>query len=155
MNLYNEFFSIIEKFEENIITYAVIGGFALAFHDKPRFTEDIDILIETASLEKAGEILGELGFSSSTDQQHFLDTKLTLYRYVKTSDNDYLILDLLSGKESKFEEMLHNSVHYEWEKGKVEVVNRDDLIILKKMRNSEQDKVDIMNLQDDDTKDRN
>jgi hypothetical protein len=41
MDLHDEFFSIIEAFEENDITYVVIGGIALAFHDKPRFTKDI------------------------------------------------------------------------------------------------------------------
>lgn len=155
MNLYDEFFSIIEAFEDSDIIYAVIGGFAMAFHDKPRFTEDIDMLIRTADLDKTDKILSELDFFSSTDPHRFLDTTLALYHYVKTFDDDYLIVDLLSGKESRFERMLHNSIDYEWQKGKVSVVNRDDLILLKIMRNSEQDKVDIMNLRDDDKKDEN
>lgn len=152
MNLYNEFFNIIQAFEENQITYAVIGGFAMAFHDKPRFTEDIDFLISNASLNKADQVVNELAFFSSTDPHHFLETTLTLYRYVKTFNDDYLILDLLSSPKKRFQEILRNSIAYEWEKGTVAVVNRENLILLKRMRNSEQDKVDIMNLKNDASK---
>lgn len=149
MNLYDEFFSIIEAFENHDITYGVIGGFAMAFHDEPRFTEDIDILVGHDDFHKAEEVLTKLNFFSSTDPHHFLDTKLSLYRYVKTFDDDYLVVDLLWAKENKFEEMLKNTIYYNWEKGKVAVINRKDLISLKRMRNSDQDKVDIKKLTED------
>src|SRR5680860_246917 len=128
INLYDEFFSLVEPFEEHNISYAVIGGFAMAFHDIPRFTEDIDILISTESLEKADDILEKLDFLRSTYPHHFTYTTLTLYRYVKTFDDDYLILDLLSGKENRFKKMLNNSVSYKWKRGKVAVVDRDCLL---------------------------
>ncbi len=70
MNLYDEFFLITEAFEANEIVYAVIGGFALAFHDKPRFTDDIDILVKFESLSKTNIILNELNFFRSTDPHH-------------------------------------------------------------------------------------
>jgi len=102
--------------------------------------------IYSTDFQDAEEVLINLDFFSSTDPHHFLDTKLTLYRYVKTFDNDHLIVDLLSAKGNVFEKMLGNPIYYDWEKGKVAVVNRKDLITLKRMRNSEQDKVDIKNL---------
>lgn len=79
----------------------------------------------------------------------FLDSSLILYRYVKTFDSDYLILDLLSGKGDTFGNMLQDCDTFDWQKGTVNVVNREHLIQLKKMRNSEQDKVDILNLKQD------
>lgn len=35
----------------------------MAFHDEPRFTEDIDILVGHADLKHAEEILNDLDFS--------------------------------------------------------------------------------------------
>jgi len=49
MNLFEDFSSIIKQFNKNGISYALIGGIALAFHDEPRFTKDIDFLIIEAS----------------------------------------------------------------------------------------------------------
>lgn len=149
MNLYDEFFAVIEAFEENNIIYAVIGGFAMTFHDEPRFTEDIDILVSHDDLEKTEQLLADLHFFSSTDPHPFLKTTLVLHRFVKTIENDYLILDLLAGQDDKFEDFLKNCTKFKWEKGTVAVVNRKDLIRLKKMRNSDQDKVDIKQLQND------
>lgn len=147
MDLYDEFFAIIEALEENEITYAVIGGFALAFHDKPRFTEDIDILVKSSEMQKTANILEKLYFFSSTDPHLFLNTKLILHRYVKIVDNDYLVLDILTGNDKRYKTIFENVINYDWEKGKVAVVSREDLVYLKKRRNSEQDKIDIKNLQ--------
>ena len=45
MNLYDEFFSMISLFNKLEIRYAVVDGIALAFHARPRFTRDIDVLV--------------------------------------------------------------------------------------------------------------
>ena len=153
MNLYDEFFSIVEAFEKNDITYAVIGGFALAFHEKPRFTEDIDALVSHNDLEKSKKLLEDLRFFRSTDPHPFLKTSLVLHQFVKTIENDYLILDLLAGKDDKFEDFLKNNINFDWEKGTVSVISREDLIRLKEMRNSDQDKVDIKQLRNDEKED--
>ncbi len=58
MNLYDEFFNIIHEFENHDITYAVVGGIALAFHDKPRFTRDIDSC-QNFSLRKSDHFTGK------------------------------------------------------------------------------------------------
>jgi hypothetical protein len=52
MNLFDEFFKIVESFEKMDLKYAVIGGIAMGFHDQPRFTKDIDILVLPEDLEK-------------------------------------------------------------------------------------------------------
>jgi hypothetical protein len=155
MNLYDEFFSIIEAFGNAGLTYAVIGGFALAFHDKPRFTEDIDILIEISEIHTTNELLEGLNYFKSTDPHPFLKTNLILHRYVKIEEDNYLMVDVFVGKENRFRQILDNAVDVKWEKGKVSVVNRDDLIWLKKNRNSDQDKIDIKSLQQNEKKDEN
>jgi predicted nucleotidyltransferase len=149
IDLYDEFFSIIETFENAGLTYAVIGGFAMTFHDKPRLTEDIDILIDISALNKANELLERLNYFKSTDPHPFLKINLVLHRYVKIIEDDYLVVDILVGKGNRFGNILDNAVNVEWEKGNVSVVNREDLIWLKQNRNSDQDKVDIKNLHRD------
>jgi hypothetical protein len=58
-------------------------------------------------------MLDNLRFFSSTDPHPFLDTSLVLYWFVKTVDNDYLVLDLMAGNDknlrisSKIESILN------------------------------------------------
>lgn len=44
MELYEEFFRIVQALESGHVPYAVVGGIAMGFHDRPRFTRDIDLL---------------------------------------------------------------------------------------------------------------
>lgn len=155
MNLYDEFFSIINVFEKNDVKYAVIGGIALAFHDIPRFTKDIDILIKPSDLEKVADILEELNFFKSTDPHKFLNANLTLHRFVKTEEGDHLVLDILAGKDKVFGKILNNAEQAPWEKGHVAIASRKDLIWLKKLRNSDQDKTDIKKLSGDEEQNEN
>ena len=47
MNSFDEFRLLTSDFEKANIRYALVGGVAMAFHDEPRFTEDIDIIVFT------------------------------------------------------------------------------------------------------------
>ncbi len=60
---YEEFLELLNK---HSVRYCIIGSHALAFHARPRYTKDIDILVE-ASLDNAERILtalDEFGFGS-------------------------------------------------------------------------------------------
>lgn len=149
MNLYDEFFSIIEIFEQESIDYAVIGGVALAFHNQPRFTRDIDIIIRHSNLKKVETLLESRDFFKSTDPHKFLNVSLILHRFIKTRNNDHLMIDILVSKKEEFSKIFDNAIRTDWEKGKVSIANRKDLIWLKKFRNSDQDKTDIKNLSAD------
>lgn len=146
MNFYNEFFTIVETFENNRISYAVIGGVALAFHDRPRFTRDIDIFVDYSQLAKVEEVLSSLNFVKSTDPHQFLNVDLILHRFIKIKNDDHLLVDILAGKEKKFNRILKNAVRATWQKGEVTISSKKDLIWLKRFRNSDQDKIDIQNL---------
>jgi hypothetical protein len=43
--------------EKNRVRYALVGGVAMAFYTEPRFTRDIDLLVDSEDYEK---ILGIL-----------------------------------------------------------------------------------------------
>jgi hypothetical protein len=60
---YEEFLELLNKHK---VRYCIIGSYALSFPSRPRYTKDIDILIE-ASPENAKKILtvlGKFGFGS-------------------------------------------------------------------------------------------
>jgi len=149
MNLYDEFFTLVEHLENHNIPYAVIGGIAMAFHDLPRFTKDIDLLIPPADLDEIRALFESLGYFESSDPWTFRNTRATLYRFVKTQEQDYMVVDVLVGHEQRHRDIIEQTVVEESEAGPVPIARKDDLIWLKQLRNSDQDQVDIRRLSDD------
>jgi len=153
MELYREFFAIIDALNKNGLDYSVVGGIALAFHDKPRFTRDIDILAKPADLSKYEEIFRGLGYSKTSEPWTFGSTKVTMHRFGKRSEEDeeeLIVIDLLVGHEERHEEIIKASVTDESPAGKVRLAKREDLIWMKRLRGSKQDEADIENLEEQD-----
>ena len=149
MELYTEFFKIITRFRKENIRYAVIGGIALAFHDVPRFTRDIDFLTLPEDMDEIKKIMSGLGYSESAEPWSFKKTKLTLHRFAKIRGKDHVLVDVMTGGEPRHRKIIEESIAAESRDGAVSVASRDDLIWMKGLRNSEQDKVDIKNLKND------
>ncbi len=57
---------LLELLNEKRVEYLIVGAYALAFHGHPRFTGDIDILVNSTdeNAEKIIETLNEFGFES-------------------------------------------------------------------------------------------
>ena len=57
----------IELFLSKGVEFLLVGGYALAAHGAPRFTEDIDFLVRTseANAHKVAEAMREFGFPPS------------------------------------------------------------------------------------------
>jgi hypothetical protein len=146
MELFEEFFKIVKKFNLGRIKYAIVGGIAMSFYDEPRYTKDIDILINPADLNKIKTILATLGYEESTKPWKFNKTKITLYRFVKIDKNVVLPLDILAGEEVFHQNILKNAIKLKSKYGFVKIANKKDLIKLKTIRNSDQDKIDIIKL---------
>lgn len=60
-----DFEELLQLFNKHRVRYCIVGAFALAFHARPRFTKDLDLLVEPS--EKNGErivaALDEFGFA--------------------------------------------------------------------------------------------
>jgi hypothetical protein len=150
MELYREFFSIIEALNKRELKYSVVGGIALAFHAEPRFTKDIDILAKPIDLPVYEEVFQELGYYKFAEPWTFENTNITLHRFSKLSvedDKDMIVVDLLIGNEGKYEEIINNSITDISSIGKVYLAQREDLIWMKKIRGSKQDEADIEKLE--------
>lgn len=64
MKLQKDIREFVELLLSRRVEFLLVGGYALAFHGAPRFTEDIDFLV-MVSAENAGKLaalLGEFGF---------------------------------------------------------------------------------------------
>ena len=150
MELYREFFSLIEALNRKGLQYSVVGGIALAFHSLPRFTRDIDLLAKPVDLATYREILKELGYSELSKPWTFQNTKITLHRFGKKSfeaNEELIVVDLLIGNEDRHAEIIEKSITDESPAGRVRLARREDLIWMKQIRGSKQDEVDIDNLE--------
>ncbi len=149
MNVFYEFWKIAKVFEEEKIPYALVGGVAIAFHSVPRFTKDIDILIEVKSLEQVSHLLKAQGYFESTSPRKFTTTELTLYRFMKIVDGDEMLVDILVSGSKRHDEVIENAIIAESSEVRVSLARKDDLIWLKSFRNSLQDQADIEGLKDE------
>jgi len=51
MEIQKDFKELLELFNAHKVEYLIVGGYALAFHGAPRFTGDIDLLLDLTVLE--------------------------------------------------------------------------------------------------------
>jgi predicted nucleotidyltransferase len=66
MTLDKDFEDFVALLNKHHLTYMVVGGYALAFHGKPRHTGDLDIWIDMSdeNAEKMIGVLDEFGMAS-------------------------------------------------------------------------------------------
>ena len=66
MELQKDFREFIELFLSHKVEFLLVGGYALAFHGAPRFTEDIDFLVRITpeNAERIEAALADFGFQS-------------------------------------------------------------------------------------------
>lgn len=66
MEVQKDFKELLELFNKYKVEYIIVGSYALAFHGVPRFTGDIDILINSSSqnAERILTALTDFGFGS-------------------------------------------------------------------------------------------
>ena len=143
------------EFNSRGLKYAIVDGIAMAFHKSPRFTRDIDILVLPEDIKEITEITNSLGYLESSSPWKFKNTNLILHRFIKTVAEDHLLLDILASNEDRYKKIIENSVSTESHEGIIRIARKSDLIWLKKLRNSDQDKVDIRKLENDEDREGN
>ncbi len=67
MILASDFEDFIKLLNYHQVYYLIVGGYAMAFHGKPRYTGDLDIWIDVSdyNAEKMLSVIDDFGFSSS------------------------------------------------------------------------------------------
>lgn len=144
LDIYDEFRRLVEVFDAANVEYALCGGMAMAVHQRPRMTIDIDILIPPEFLERVIPIARELGYNIRGKDLSFANGAVEIRRVSKidTASGDLLSLDFLL-VTPQLESVWESRVVSEWESGTFSVVSREGLIAMKQLRMSGQDLDDI------------
>ena len=136
---YEEFLSLLNKHN---VKYCIIGAFAVAFYAKPRYTKDIDILVEPSNdnAQKILKAIGEFGFGKLAISIE----DLTQEGNILQLGYEPLRIDLLNKLEGfHFQHIWKNRMTGVYGSEKVFIIGLDDLIKNKKMSDRPSDKIDI------------
>ena len=148
MDLFDEFQKVIAALQTAGIEFAVCGGIALALHGHPRFTSDVDLLVQPQDIERIVTLLqAELGFKFDAGlmpfgqgpRQHFIR------RITKIVDQDPLILDLLI-VAPVFDDVWASRETFVWREQRLSVVSAVGLAKMKLLAGRPQDLVDLTTL---------
>lgn len=148
MDLREELNQLIESLNQERISYALCGGMALAVHGHPRFTQDIDLLIQESDLQRLQEVAKRLGYRDISGWLRVntgTDRETKLYRLVKPLGIENLMLDLIC-VTSPFEDVWQGRTQLQIAGRPLTVVSRDGLRTMKRLSNRAQDLVDLEKL---------
>jgi hypothetical protein len=142
---------LVEKLTEQGINYALCGGMAMAVHQLPRFTIDIDLLIQKDSLEEALNVTRALGYDIRGKDLSFANGAVEIRRTSKIDPDggDMMTIDFLL-VTPQTQPAWESRIESEWEGGKLSVVSPAGLIALKRLRKSGRDLDDIRALEEED-----
>lgn len=141
MALHPDFVDLLTAFADAKVEYLVIGGYAVSFHAKPRFTNDIDIWIgpEAENLSRACEALARFGAPPATVE----DLRSLGLHEILYMGRPPVRVDILRALGSAdFRGAFARRVETSWEGVAVFVIGLDDLIALKQAAGRDQDKLD-------------
>ena len=134
-----EFLALLNRHK---VRYCIIGSYALAFHAKPRYTKDLDILVEASkkNADRLIRVLKEFGFGS-------LDLSVSDF----TEENNIIQLgyepvriDILTSIEGlAFSDIWTSRVRGPYGEQTVNYIDRQNLIKSKQLSNRTQDKADL------------
>ncbi|MDQ1333228.1 MAG: hypothetical protein QG552_178 [Thermodesulfobacteriota bacterium] len=149
MNVFEEFKRLVMELEKHKVRYALVGGVAMAFYTEPRFTRDIDLLVDSEDFEKTKGILENDEYFESTSPWTFRNVAIELHRFLKVTPEDEMMIDILVAKDEEVRRIIQDTVVAESEEGRVMLANKNDLFWLKRSRDSKQDQADFEKLEDD------
>lgn len=140
-----DFEELLELFNKYRVHYCVIGAYAVAFHVRPRYTKDMDLLVEP-SLENGRKIVGalkEFGFGSLRLQPGDFAKP---GRVVQLGYEPVRVDLLTSIVGCTFEQVWKHRVRGKYGKQQTFFIGRDELIRNKQLSGRHQDQADIETL---------
>ncbi len=146
MNVFEEFERLAKQMGQQNIPYMLTGGVAMAFHGLPRFTRDIDLVIASSDLPALERLLKQLEYSQFSKPWQLGKSPLRLHRFLKPVHDQEWIIDVMTSDDPLILDMISRSLTSADGKMEVCLATREDLITLKTLRNSPQDRLDIENL---------
>lgn len=141
MELSKDILEFIQLLNQNEVEYLVVGGWAVGLHGKPRYTRDIDILInrEKLNAEKMMRVIEAFGFSSlDISENDFLKSSFIIQLGVEPNRID-ILTDIAA---VNFDDSYKNKIVIEHKGIKISIIGIEDLIKNKEKVARGQDLVD-------------
>lgn len=140
---FEEFFELLNK---HSVRYLIIGGYAFAIHARPRYTNDIDILVESEvnNAEKVLTALNDFGLGKlDLTKEDFLNTDQVIQLGYPPLRID--LLTTIGGVT--FSEAWERKVIGQYGKQPVFFISKQDLIASKKASGRKRDLHDLDELE--------
>ena len=148
MNLTEEFTALVNHLQNANVEFAVCGGMALALHGKPRFTNDIALLILATDLPK---VLAACKASGFIDEPELLKLgeqtgrPVEIWRINKFQGEDFMTLDLVLTCPV-MDDVWKGRTRFQWREQSFDVVTAAGLAKMKLLAGRPQDLVDVQSL---------
>lgn len=142
MEVQPDFKELLKLLNAHAVEYVIVGGYALAFHGVPRYTGDIDILINptVSNSERIWAALDEFGFGSvGLSAKDFQQPDKVIQLGVPPVRVD--LITSITGVS--IEEALTNSVDGKYGDVPVRFIGRDQFITNKRATGRLKDKSDL------------
>ena len=142
MKVEKDYEELLELFNKHDVRYCIIGSFALAFHARPRYTKDLDILVEPSSqnARKILDALNDFGFGSlELSEQDFMEPGQIIQLGYEPVRID--IINSIEGMD--FEEIWNNRCTGEFGRERVFFIGLNEFIKSKRISNRIQDQADL------------
>jgi len=145
MSLHSDFKDLLSAFAESGVEYLLVGGYAVGFHSRPRFTKDIDLWVgeESDNLDRVYRALATFGAPDTVlEQLQHLGPEEILYLGSPPLRVD--IFKRIPGVT--FTSAFANRVETTWDGAPIRIICVDDLIAAKRASAREQDLLDVREL---------
>src|SRR5919106_2899404 len=142
MRLSNDLREFLELLNSRGVDYVIVGAHSLAFHGRPRYTGDLDILVRAApeNAAKLVELLNQFGFAHSGFRESDF-TKPNQVIQLGRAPNRIDLLTSISGVTS--EEAFGTRISAELDGIPVFIIGKDALIRNKRAFARRQDLADL------------
>jgi hypothetical protein len=147
MRIEKDYEELLRLFNKNKVKYCIIGAYAVAFHVTPRYTKDIDILVEPnmKNAKKIVKSLNEFGFENLGLKE---DDFVKKGKIIQLGYEPVRIDLITSIKGCSFKKIWDNKIKGIYGKEKVHFIGINELIKSKEKSNRVQDKADLKILLD-------
>lgn len=142
MKVEKDFEELLELFNKNKVKYCIVGAYAVALYAKPRYTKDMDILVEP-SIKNAHKIIKSLnGFGFKN--LGLAETDFSQKNKIIQLGYEPVRVDIITSIEgSSFKQIWKNKKISQYGKQKVFFIGINELIKTKKASTRKQDKLDL------------
>jgi len=142
MEIEKDYEDLLKLFNKHKVRYCIIGAYAVAFYARPRYTKDMDILIDpdVKNAKKILEALNEFGFKNVG-----LSVKdFTKKGRIVQLGYEPVRVDVITSIEGiSFKKIWDNRKKGTYGKQKINFVALKDLIKIKKISKRKQDQADL------------